>query len=132
MLSRLADRFVLRPSQNRIPADHKLRRTLDAAGQAVEVWIERTDGRAPPMILPSVNGRPQRVPFRDDHGVGQSPVPDERLPEPELFILKFNGSGGRAERTSMHPLDYWSDVPGEIWSPNPPGSWRSSARRARP
>ena len=114
MFARLADRFVLCPSRNRIPAEHKVRRMVEVTGQNVEIWIERTDGRAPPVILPGMMGVPSRT--------------VEPLPEPEIFVLKFNGAGGRAERTSIHPLDFWSDLPGEIWSPNPPGYGASEGR----
>jgi len=119
MFARLADRFVLRPSRNAIPASHKTRHTVRVEGRQVEVWIERTDGRAAPTIIPSVNGQP--VPALPD---------GERapMPEPQIFVLKFNGAGGRAERASIHPLDFWSDVPGEIWSANPPGYGASEGR----
>jgi len=110
MFARLADRFVLVPSRNAIRAAHKTRRTVRVAGREVEVWVERTDGRAEPTIIPTVNGELRL------NGAPAGPSPD-----PQIFILKFNGAGGRAERTSIHPLDFWSDLPGEIWSPNPPG-----------
>lgn len=87
-------------------------------GLDVEVWVERTDGRAPQTILPSVNGR------LASNGNGRP------LPEAELFVLKFNGNGGRAERASIHPLDFWSDRPGEVWSHNPPG-YGASGGKAR-
>jgi len=80
---------------------------VEISGRSVEFWIERTDGRAAPVILPGMVSEPRPA-------VGP-------LPEPVIFVLKFNGAGGRAERTSIHPLDFWSQLPGEIWSPNPPG-----------
>jgi alpha-beta hydrolase superfamily lysophospholipase len=85
---RLADRLVLCPSSDPIPAPHKTRQTILCAGQQAEIWIDR---------------------------VG------EQAAEPEIFVLKFNGAGGRAERATSHPFDYWTDLPGEVWSPNPPG-----------
>jgi uncharacterized protein len=118
MFSRLADRFVLCPSRDRIAAAHKSRLSVNADGRDIEVWIERTDGRAPPTILPNVYWRPART---THPGNGDRYRADGPLPLPEIFILKFNGAGGRAERTSIHPLDFWSDLPGELWSPNPPG-----------
>src|SRR5262245_41249687 len=123
MFARLADRFVLMPSRNSIRADHKTRRTLKVDGREVEIWIERTDGRAPATIIPSVNGQP----VKESAGGNGEPL-QVLLPEPQVFILKFNGAGGRAERTSIHPLDFWSDVPGEIWSPNPPGFGASEGK----
>lgn len=47
---------------------------------------------------------------------------------PELFVLKLNGAGGRAERTGTHPLECWTDLPAEIWSLNPPGFGGSAGR----
>lgn len=123
MFARLADRFVLMPSQNAIRAAHKVRRVVRVEGREVEVWIERTDGRAQPTIIPTVNGQPVEV--QPGEVVREEALPP---PEPQIFVLKFNGSGGRAERTSIHPLDFWSDVPGEIWSPNPPGYGASEGR----
>jgi pimeloyl-ACP methyl ester carboxylesterase len=109
MFARLADRFVLAPSQDAIRAEHKARRTLRVVGREVEFYVERTPGHGEPTIALTANGQPRL------NGNGAPP------PEPQIFVLKFNGSGGRAERTTSHPLDFWSDVPGEVWSPNPPG-----------
>ncbi len=47
---------------------------------------------------------------------------------PELFILKFLGTGGRAERSTVHPAECWSEVSSEIWSINPPGYGGSAGR----
>lgn len=46
----------------------------------------------------------------------------------DVFVLKFSGSGGRAERCNHQPLDSWTDLRGEIWSVNPPGYGGSSGR----
>jgi pimeloyl-ACP methyl ester carboxylesterase len=46
----------------------------------------------------------------------------------ELFVLKFGGAGGRAERATDHPLDYWTDLPAELWTVNPPGYGGSSGK----
>jgi pimeloyl-ACP methyl ester carboxylesterase len=48
--------------------------------------------------------------------------------EAELFVLKFPGTGGRAERGTDHPVEYWPDVRGELWTVNPPGYGCSSGR----
>ncbi len=48
--------------------------------------------------------------------------------EPEVFVLKFGGAGSRAERATMHPLDFWTDFHAEIWAPNWPGFGGSSGR----
>ena len=47
---------------------------------------------------------------------------------PELFVLNLPATGGRAERSGIQPFDSWPDLPGEIWSLNPPGYGASSGR----
>ena len=39
----------------------------------------------------------------------------------DVFVLKFSGTAGRAERSTYHPMDYWTDLRAELWSFNPPG-----------
>ncbi len=39
----------------------------------------------------------------------------------DVFVLKFSGTAGRAERSTYHPLDYWTDLRANLWSVNPPG-----------
>ena len=46
----------------------------------------------------------------------------------DVFVLKFAGTGGRAEYSNQQPLGSWSDLSGEIWSVNPPGYGGSSGR----
>jgi uncharacterized protein len=104
LLSYLADRFVLQPSRHELPAIGKSRRLIPWANGHIEVWRERTLGE------------------RSDTGFGPDPH------EPACFVLKFNGKEGRAERTGIDPLDHWSDLPGEVWSVNPPGYGGSSGR----
>lgn len=43
-----------------------------------------------------------------------------------IFVLKFVGAGGRAERSNKHPADVWNDLGLEIWTMNPPGYGESS------
>jgi pimeloyl-ACP methyl ester carboxylesterase len=105
VFARLANRFVLCPSRQPITAPQKVRRVLACGGVEVEVWIERTSGVA-----------------------DAAPGAADELPDPEVFILKFNGTGGRAERATVHPLEVWDGLPGEVWSVNPPGYGGSSGR----
>jgi pimeloyl-ACP methyl ester carboxylesterase len=44
----------------------------------------------------------------------------------DVFVLKFAGTAGRAERATYHPMDYWSDLRAELWSVNPFGYGGSS------
>ena len=46
----------------------------------------------------------------------------------ELFVLKLGGAGSRAERQTLHPLDFWDDVNAELWCLNPPGYGGSAGR----
>jgi pimeloyl-ACP methyl ester carboxylesterase len=48
--------------------------------------------------------------------------------EIELLVLKFSGTGGRAERSTNHPADCWSDLATEVWTVNPPGYGGSPGR----
>ena len=45
----------------------------------------------------------------------------EAADEPQSFVLKLAGTGGRAERATLHPFEAWPDLTGEVWAPNPPG-----------
>lgn len=47
---------------------------------------------------------------------------------PDLFMLKFPGTGGRAERMSEHPAEVWPDLAAEVWTVNPPGYGGSGGR----
>lgn len=47
---------------------------------------------------------------------------------PEIYVLKFIGSAGRAERATHHPADVQPGVPAEVWTLNPPGYGGSSGR----
>lgn len=49
-----------------------------------------------------------------------------RSEDVDVFVLKFSGTAGRAERATYHPLDYWTDLRAELWSVNPPGYGGSS------
>ena len=39
----------------------------------------------------------------------------------DAFVLKLIGAGGRAERATDQPVNFWPDVRAEIWVANPPG-----------
>lgn len=100
MLSRIADKLVLCPSRFPIPTPNKTRRLVSTKRGPVEVWIETV------------------------HESNTS----SNSQQTELFILKFPGTGGRAERTTRDPLDYWEDVSGEVWAVNAPGYGCSAGR----
>ncbi len=46
----------------------------------------------------------------------------------DLLVLKFPGTGGRAERSTSHPGDCWNDLAAEVWTVNPPGYGGSPGR----
>lgn len=46
----------------------------------------------------------------------------------EALVLKFAGAGGRGERATLHPVDFWSDLKAEVWAVNPPGYGGSNGR----
>jgi pimeloyl-ACP methyl ester carboxylesterase len=58
-----------------------------------------------------------------------NPAGHEHPPgEADLYILKFGGTGGRAERATPHPAEAWEDLRAEVWAVNPPGYGGSSGR----
>jgi pimeloyl-ACP methyl ester carboxylesterase len=101
MLARLADRFVLRPTRHAIPVENKTRRVIEYPGGSVEVWSQRTGG-----------------------AIADGASADDV----KLFILKFPGTGGRAERATAHPAECWNECRSEVWALNPPGYGGSPGR----
>lgn len=70
-----------------------------------------------------VDGKSRRMlPVGDDqieiwtHRVGADHSDDV-----DLFVLKFSGAGGRAERSTDQPVSFWPNVKAELWAVNPPG-----------
>lgn len=62
------------------------------------------------------------IPFRKGHLEAWTQTVTNRPNEDaDFFVLKFAGTGGRAERSTYHPMDYWSDLNAELWSVNMPG-----------
>lgn len=39
----------------------------------------------------------------------------------DVYILKFGGTGSRAERATEHPAEAWDGLRSEVWAVNPPG-----------
>ncbi len=89
MLSRLANRLILRPTRHALDTQGKLRRVVTFCGGTFELWNPR--------------GR--------EHAPGEA----------DLYILKFGGTGSRAERATEHPAEAWEDLQAEVWAVNPPG-----------
>jgi pimeloyl-ACP methyl ester carboxylesterase len=94
VFAQIADKVILAPTRHGVFAYGKTSRLVSWRRGQVEVWTEQSAGGS-------------------DLG--------SYVPEPEWFALKFQGKFGRAERANLHPFDHWTDVPGEIWSVNPPG-----------
>lgn len=99
MLARLADKLVLQPSRYAIQTAGKRRHVIPMDNGQIEIWSQRTPTDS-----------------------------DRESTEPDLFILKFSGTGGRAERATKHPADYWDDCRTEVWAVNPPGYGGSTGR----
>jgi len=101
--SRLTDKLVLQPTRHALPTEGKSRRLVEFGGGRLEVWIQRTEAQV------AASGSTSSA-------------------EPELFILKLPGTGGRAERASPHPAEAWPDRAAEVWAFNPPGYGGSEGR----
>jgi len=95
---RVLDRFVLRPSRHSLPFEPKRRQFVSCRDRRIECFVQRYPAAAD-------NGQP-----------------------PELLVLKFPGTAGRAERSSELPGPYLPEVRSEIWTWNPPGYGGSSGR----
>jgi pimeloyl-ACP methyl ester carboxylesterase len=55
-------------------------------------------------------------------------VNTESTEDANVFVLKLPGAGGRAERGTDHPVEYWPDAKAEVWTINPPGYGLSSGQ----
>jgi len=77
--------------------------------------------------LSAIGKERQAIPFRKGSlEVWTQRVGTRDLDDVDLFVLKFHGTAGRAESSTYHPLDYWTDLRAELWSVNPPGYGGSS------
>lgn len=100
----LMDRMVLRPSRHAIDYGSQKPITLSILDDVVECFVHS------PFSL-------------GDDGCGDQ--------KPDLLVLKFPGTGGRAERSTPFPAtmvspDQFSSV--EVWTWNPPGYGNSGGR----
>lgn len=54
----------------------------------------------------------------------------------DVFVLKFGGTGGRAELATPQPACFWPELRAQLWTVNPPGyggsSGRASVRKLAP
>lgn len=73
------------------------------------------------------NGQSRRVvPFGEgDLEIWTQRVGNENA-DVDVFVLKFPGTGGRAERSTDGPACFWPDVCAEMWTVNPPGYGQST------
>lgn len=101
LLSNLADRLILCPSTDFIDAEDRERKWIETETGKVEAWTVRT---------PAANA--------DTH-------PAEHLHS--LLMLKFPGTGGRAERGREFPAHLWADFETETWTINHRGYGGSSS-----
>ena len=95
----LLDRMVLRPTQYPVDPGQQRRVRLDFNGKRLECFVQSFMPGAPPESV------------RDNV---------------DVLVLKFPGTEGRAERSSVFPLGMISQcspepVAGEVWTWNPPG-----------
>ena len=88
LLSRIADRLILHPSTHFIDTEDRERKLIQTATGTVEAWIVRT-----------------------------APVEDSTESD-SLLMLKFPGTGGRAERARSFPAHLWTEFETETWTVN--------------
>jgi pimeloyl-ACP methyl ester carboxylesterase len=92
-LSWLADRLILCPTRHPIDAGGKTRRMVSFGGDTPNGALEIWTQR----------------------------VEAEPSAAADLYVLKFPGTAGRAERSTGHPADAWPGTSVELWTLNPPG-----------
>jgi pimeloyl-ACP methyl ester carboxylesterase len=63
-----------------------------------QVFIETPGGRAEAWVLPK--------------------PPGDRETSTSITVIKFPGTGGRAERGGLHPVEVWPDIAAEVWTIN--------------
>ncbi|MDB2686374.1 hypothetical protein N9Y42_04125 [Mariniblastus sp.] len=90
MLTRLADRLVLKPSTHPIESETSCRKTIPLFGGELEYYA--------------------------DHVTASKEGPATG----KLLLVKFPGTGGRAERATTHPAECWGGDT-VTWTINPPG-----------
>ena len=88
--SRLADRLVLKPTTHPIESETSIRKTIPLFGGELEYYADH--------VAPSTEGS----------ATGN------------LLLIKFPGTGGRAERASVHPAECWGGDT-VTWTINPMG-----------
>jgi pimeloyl-ACP methyl ester carboxylesterase len=106
LLSRLADRLILCPTTDPIDPEGRQREILRGSDWEGELWGKRWD------FVRNPSG---------DNQVRNATVEG-------WVVLKFPGTGGRAERAGPHPLELWPNASGEVWTVNPPGYGTSGGR----
>lgn len=88
-LSRLADRLILCPSTDFIETEGRTQKWIQTQTGRVEVWI-----------------------------VGNENLEPTTNPPLQLLLLKFPGTGGRAERARSFPANLWNDFAAQTWTIN--------------
>ncbi len=97
LLSRIADRLILHPTTHDIDTQDKERIWIETGSGKVEAWIVRS----PRSVAATAKTT-------------------------KLLLLKFPGTGGRAERAGAFPAQLWPDFETETWTINHRGYGGSS------
>jgi hypothetical protein len=88
----MLDRLVMAPTTHSIETGARKRELLKTSHGDVELWM-------------------------DHHLQGQANVDHPA----DILMIKFPGTGGRAERATAQPAQFWKTPKTELWSVNPPG-----------
>ncbi len=116
----MANRFILKPSRNALEASGQSRRLITVAShsrsteQAIELyWIRVEGGESVQALACEANAKAFQP---------------EQFDSPQLLILKFPGTAGRAERSTLFPASLTPAQTAEVWTWNPPGYGASTGR----
>lgn len=103
----LADKLMLFPTRHVIAAPGAEQRFVDSGAGRIHVIIARSDPAAHQVTHSAAETLDALEPARHS--------------EPQRYVLRIEGNGGRAEYTASYIARRWEDLPTEVWAMNHPG-----------
>lgn len=139
MSLKILDRCILRPSRHELASEGLVRFEIDHDTGHQSAGHQATGHQSTGLLIAGlpIDGKTEAYVFTNSsHWAGTSPRLTDCGPPPRHLVLKFPGTGGRAERSSEAPMHHV--YPGlnhaevaqgehvEVWTWNPPGYGRST------
>lgn len=111
LLSRLTDRLILCPSTHPVDSGDSVREVIKSDLGNIEAWVDFSQPASP-------ESESER---EGNSGPDSSREGEECDDAQQLLVVKFPGTGGRAERSTINPCHLWPRVSAEFWTINPLG-----------